>query len=59
MSITGVEFEDAWPNREVVDIDGLQLSFISKLDLIRNKEAYGRPQDMIDVENLKSTEQEN
>lgn len=53
MSIPGVEFTEAWPRRETVDLDGLKVNFISLSDLIRAKEAGGRPQDMIDLENLK------
>ena len=44
MSIPGVEFEEAWKNREVVELDKLKIPFISRSDLIRAKEASGRPQ---------------
>lgn len=57
MSIPGIEFDVAWKNREVVEIDDLKLFFISRSDLIRSKEASGRPQDKIDVEKLKEAEQ--
>ncbi len=57
MSIPGVEFERAWMNRAIVNLDGLEISFISKADLIAAKTASGRPQDKIDVEKLKETEQ--
>jgi hypothetical protein len=57
MSIPGVEFEEAWKNREVVALDGLKIPFISRSDLIRAKEASGRPQDRIDIDNLKEAEQ--
>jgi hypothetical protein len=30
MSIPGLSFEEAWGRREMVDFDGVQLSFISK-----------------------------
>jgi len=53
MSIPGVEFEDAWKRREEVIIDGISIPFISRQDLIKAKEASGRPQDLIDVDNLK------
>lgn len=52
MSIDGVEFEEAWKRRETVTMGGFELAFISKADLIRNKRASGRPQDMIDLEAL-------
>ena len=57
MSIPGIEFDEAWNNREVVQLEGLKILFISRSDLIRVKEASGRPQDKIDVENLKKAEQ--
>jgi hypothetical protein len=57
MSIQGVEFEEAWKNREIVDMDSLKIPFISRSDLIRAKEATGRPQDKMDIERLKEAEQ--
>jgi hypothetical protein len=48
-----VEFEDAWKHREEVRLGDLLIPFISKADLIKAKEAGGRAQDLIDVENLK------
>jgi hypothetical protein len=56
MSIPGVEFEESWNNRIETEIDGLTVPFISKQDLLKAKEASGRAQDMIDVENLKKSE---
>lgn len=50
--IDGVEFSDAWPAREIVDLDGLAIPFISKPDLIRNKLATGRKKDLLDAEML-------
>jgi hypothetical protein len=55
MSIDGVEFESAWQNREIVKIDDLDMVFIGKHDLIVNKRAAGRPQDLIDLEALLNT----
>lgn len=57
MSIPGVEFEEAWKNREVMELDDLKIPFISRSDLIRAKEASGRPQDKIDIDKLKEAEQ--
>ncbi len=57
MSIPGIRFEEAWKNREVVVLDNLKISFISRSDLIRSKETSGRPQDKIDADNLKEAEQ--
>jgi hypothetical protein len=57
MSIPGIEFDVAWKNREVVELDDLKIFFISRSDLIVAKEASGRPQDQIDVDSLKKAEQ--
>ncbi len=53
-SISGVEFDSAWVNRMVVDVDGLQVPFIGRDDLLTNKRATGRPKDLLDVEYLTS-----
>jgi hypothetical protein len=52
VSISGVEFESAWSNRLVVDVDGLNVPFIGRDDLLKNKRATGRPRDLLDVERL-------
>jgi hypothetical protein len=53
MSIHGVAFDAAWENREKVQVEGLVIPFISKADLIKAKEASGRPQDLIDAKELR------
>jgi hypothetical protein len=50
--IDGVEFEAAWPRREEYDLDGVRCHVISRDDLIANKRAAGRPQDLADVRAL-------
>ena len=57
MSVPGIEFDEAWKNRKFVELEDLSIPFISMSDLIRTKEASGRPQDKIDLENLKQAEQ--
>jgi hypothetical protein len=57
MSIPGIEFDEAWKDRKFVELDDLSIPFISRTDLIRAKEASGRPQDDIDLERLKQAEQ--
>ena len=52
MSIPGVKFDDAWSQHERLTIDGIEINFISKKDLIASKKASGRSQDLVDVENL-------
>jgi predicted nucleotidyltransferase len=55
--ISGVEFEDAYAHRENVSIEGLQVPVISLEDLIANKRASGRTQDLADVEKLEALKQ--
>ncbi|SPD73982.1 conserved hypothetical protein [uncultured Desulfobacterium sp.] len=49
---SGVDFEKCYSNREVVEIDGILLSFISLQDLKKNKQAAGRHKDLEDLEHL-------
>lgn len=52
-SMKGVTFEEAW-ERRVEDLFGQEkVAFINKSELIRNKEAVGRPQDLADVAALR------
>ncbi len=51
-SISGVETEQAWANREAGEISELSVFYISKADLIQNKLAAGRGKDLLDVEIL-------
>jgi hypothetical protein len=48
-SIDGVAFEDAWPRRQTVTIEGLDIPVLGREDFIENKKASGRPQDLADV----------
>jgi hypothetical protein len=50
--ISGVAFEDAWRRREQREIDDVCCFVISRDDLLRNKRAAGRPQDLADVDAL-------
>ncbi len=52
MGLPGAVFAEAWPRRLEVDFDGLVVPFISREDLIAAKRAAGRPQDLLDVEEL-------
>ena len=55
--IAGVEFARAWLHRVQTPVDpeaGLFANFISSADLIAAKLASGRPQDIADVEALRS-----
>jgi hypothetical protein len=57
--IDGVTFEDAWQNRMVTQIGGELPAFvISAEDLIRNKLAAGRPQDLLDAAKVQKAQAE-
>ena len=55
--IDGVSFDEAWKNKIEGSIDGdTPASVISRDDLIRNKLASGRDQDLLDVKVLRKAE---
>jgi hypothetical protein len=56
-SIEGVSFDEAWPNREVIVVDGIGVSVIGRRELLKNKRTVGRPQDRADVARLEADEQ--
>ena len=51
-SITGVLFKTAWENKVTGKYGNISCNYISKEDLIQNKKASGRPQDIADVKKL-------
>ena len=52
MSIDGVSFAEAWPNRQQSKLGNAQAWFIGRDELIRNKRAVGRHIDLHDGELL-------
>jgi hypothetical protein len=50
--IPGVTFDEAWSSRICVTLDGVELPVIGKAQLIKNKRAVGRLQDLADVDEL-------
>jgi predicted nucleotidyltransferase len=50
--ISGVDFERAYANRQTVSVEGMDVPVISLKDLIANKRASGRTQDLADLEKL-------
>jgi hypothetical protein len=48
-----VTFDEAWASRTAADIDGRTVAFIGRAELLRNKEASGRPKDIADVARLR------
>jgi hypothetical protein len=53
-AIDGVEFPEAWANRMSTKFDDQPASVLSRDDLIRNKRAAGRIQDLADLERLEA-----
>ncbi|MBW1814190.1 MAG: hypothetical protein JRJ39_11140 [Deltaproteobacteria bacterium] len=51
-SASGVNFDECYSNREVIEIDGIQINCISLQDLKKNKRAAGRHKDLEDLEHL-------
>jgi predicted nucleotidyltransferase len=50
--LSGVTVEEAFGDRLAAEIDGLRVFVLSKENLIRNKRAVARPQDMADLADL-------
>lgn len=49
---TGIDIAECYIRRNVIAVDGIDISLISKDDLIKNKKASGRNRDLADVDNL-------
>ena len=49
---SGLVFEDAWQARTTYRMDSLEVPFLSRQDLVRNKRATGRPKDLADLDVL-------
>lgn len=48
-SLTGVTSEDAFAGKIAADIDGVPVFILGKRELIQNKRAVARPQDLADL----------
>ncbi|MBI1319367.1 MAG: hypothetical protein GC168_10545 [Candidatus Hydrogenedens sp.] len=55
-ALSGVQFDACWERRREFVLDGLDVSAIAPEDLIANKRATGRPQDLADVSALEDLE---
>jgi hypothetical protein len=49
---SGIHFEDCYKRRKIIKVESLGISTISREDLIKNKKASGRYQDLADVEDF-------
>ncbi|MGI8470241.1 MAG: nucleotidyltransferase [Pyrinomonadaceae bacterium] len=47
--IDGVDFEDAWKEHKIIEIEGLKIPVIGKAHLLVNKKSTGRSKDRNDV----------
>ncbi len=56
--LSELDFEECWQRRVEAKIGETEIYFISREDLIVNKEAVGRLQDLADVEKLRLAEDE-
>ena len=50
--ISGVTFDEAWPQRLEATVAGLNLPFLGRASLVKNKRAAGRPKDLLDADEL-------
>jgi len=50
--ISGVTFEECYPHRMEIEVEGIPIKFIGRDQLIANKLASGRDKDLSDVKNL-------
>ncbi|HTQ35875.1 MAG TPA: hypothetical protein VMH77_02465 [Steroidobacteraceae bacterium] len=52
--ISGMDFQQAYERRRTLILEGMEVPVVSLEDLIANKRATGRTQDLADVERLES-----
>ena len=50
--VSGVKFDEAWQEKQSIEIDGLNINFLHIKHLIATKITTGRNQDKIDVDEL-------
>jgi predicted nucleotidyltransferase len=53
-TIDGVKFENAYPNKLLVDVNGIEVRYIGLKEFIENKTASGRSQDIADLIEIKN-----
>lgn len=56
--LKGVEFDDAYPQAQIFNEEGLMIRFLHLNNLIEAKKASGRHKDLDDIEKLTSGEQQ-
>jgi hypothetical protein len=48
-TLSGLAFDEAWAGRTLHRVDALEVPFLGRAELVRNKRAAGRPKDMADL----------
>jgi len=48
----GIDINECYQRREIINFHGADISVISRDDLIKNKRATGRGQDLVDAEKI-------
>ncbi len=51
--ISGITWQEAWEYRVQVNLDGIEIQVIGKRELMQNKQATGRLQDLADLARLR------
>lgn len=54
--VSGIEFSEPWSNRITHSVGPLEVPFLAREDLIRNKRACARPKDLADLDLLREDE---
>lgn len=52
-SVEALNFDECFNRKDIIDIDGVVITFLNIKDLMINKEAVGRKKDLADLEELK------
>lgn len=52
-TVPGLQFDECWPERVIVNLGDIPVSYLSKNALIEAKKTAGRPQDLADLEELR------
>ena len=50
--VSGLNFQEAWRDKVIQRVGIVEIPFLSRQDLVRNKRASGRPKDLADLEIL-------
>ena len=53
-TVEGVDFSTSYEEKDILSIDSLQVNFINREHLIKAKRTSGRPQDIIDADELEA-----